>query len=99
MSSSPLLSPVLDLAMKSATARRTAVAVMTALGVAAAGVGVWVANPIPGPMLRRDAGLGVTIEDRHGVPLRSTRAVDGSDTRWVLYDRVDPDLINAFVAV
>ena len=50
-------------------------------------------------MLARDASLGVSIEDRHGVALRSTRAGDGSDARWVAYDRVDPDLINAFVAV
>ena len=29
---------------------------------------------VPSSVLARDAGLGVTIEDRHGVPLRSTRA-------------------------
>jgi penicillin-binding protein 1C len=50
-------------------------------------------------MLDPGGALGLTIEDRHGVPLRSTRAADGSDARWVVYDRIDPDLINAFVAV
>ena len=62
-------------------------------------VGLWVAFPVPAPRLVRDGPLGVTDEDRHGIPLRSTRATDGSDARWVTYDRVDPDLINAFVAV
>src|SRR5688572_6988011 len=91
--------PARALAVKPATVRRIAVAVIAAGGVAAGGVGMWIAVPIPSSVLARDAGLGVTIEDRHGVSLRSTRAVDGSDARWVAYDRVDPDLINAFVAV
>jgi len=61
--------------------------------------GIWLGRPISAAVLSRDGGLGLTIEDRHGVALRSARAVDGSDARWVTYDRVDPDLINAFVAV
>jgi penicillin-binding protein 1C len=69
---------------------------VVALGIAAI---AWIARPIPASMLSRDGALGVTVEDRHGVPLRSTRAADGSDARWVVYDRIDPDLINAFVAV
>jgi penicillin-binding protein 1C len=79
--------------------RRVVVVLVTALG---AGVGVaaaWMAWPIPAASLAPDPGLGITIEDRHGMPLRSTRAADGSDARWVVYDRIDPDLINAFVAV
>src|SRR5688572_29949692 len=79
--------------------RRTFLAVVATLGIAIIAVGLWVAFPIPAPVLARDAALGVTVEDRHGIPLRSTRAADGSDARWVTYDRVDPDLINAFVAV
>ena len=94
-----LFAPARAVAVKPATVRRMAVAVIAALGVVVGGVGMWVAVPIPSSVLARDAGLGVTIEDRHGVPLRSTRAVDGSDARWVAYDRVDSDLINAFVAV
>jgi penicillin-binding protein 1C len=69
------------------------------LGVMVGAAGIWASRPIPASLLSRDGALGVTIEDRHGVPLRSTRASDGSDARWVVYDRVDPDLINAFVAV
>ena len=70
-----------------------------ALGVMLAAAGTWISRRIPASMLAPDAALGVTIEDRHGVPLRSTRAADGSDARWIVYDRIDPDLINAFVAV
>jgi len=73
--------------------------VAATLGVAAIAVGVWLARRVPPGVLSRDGAPGVTIEDRHGIPLRSTRARDGSDVRWVVYDRVDPDLINAFVAV
>jgi penicillin-binding protein 1C len=79
--------------------RRTSVAVVATLGIAIIVAGLWVAFPIPAPLLARGGALGVTVEDRHGIPLRSTRAADGSDARWVTYDRVDPDLINAFVAV
>src|SRR5215467_4636767 len=50
-------------------------------------------------MLARDGGQGVTIEDRNGIVLRSTRADDGSNARWMPYGQIDPDLINAFVAV
>ena len=70
-----------------------------ALGAVAVGTGVWISRPIPVTLLSADGALGLTIEDRNGVPLRSTRAADGSDARWVVYDRVDPDAINAFVAV
>ncbi|WP_158509010.1 penicillin-binding protein 1C [Gemmatirosa kalamazoonensis] len=31
--------------------------------------------------------------------LRATRAADGTDASWVPYDRIDPDVITAFVAV
>ena len=69
-----------------------------ATGVAAVTGAIWIALPISSS-LTRDGGQGVTIEDRNGIPLRSTRAGDGSKARWVPYDRIDPDLINAFVAV
>ncbi len=60
---------------------------------------VFVALPLSPDILAFDATRGVTIEDRHGVVLRNTRADDGSNARWVSYDRIDPDVINAFVAV
>ena len=78
---------------------RLAVGVAGTLGIATVVTGIWIARPVPTLLVTREAGLGVTVEDRHGIPLRSTRAADGSDARWVAYDRIDPDLINAFVAV
>ena len=58
----------------------------------------WIAWP---PALELDGAerSAITIEDRHGLTLRSTRAADGARARWVPFDRIDPDLINAFVAV
>ena len=80
-------------------AKRLMLRGVLALGIAALAAGSWIVRPIPPSMLARDGALGLTIEDRHGIALRSTRAADGSDARWVAYDRIDPDLINAFVAV
>jgi penicillin-binding protein 1C len=68
-------------------------------GAAVVGIVAWILLPIPASMLARDAGEGVTIEDRNGVVLRSTRSQDGSNARWMAYEGIDPDLINAFVAV
>jgi len=47
----------------------------------------------------RRAGGAVTLEARNGLMLRSTRTAEGNRERWVPYDRIDPDVINAFVAV
>ena len=58
---------------------------------------VWIAWPLPSLAPSR-SGQGLTIVDRNGLTLRSTRASDGSQTRWVSYDQIDPDIINAFVA-
>ena len=58
----------------------------------------WIAWP-PSLALNASEHDAVTIEDRHGLPLRSTRTTDGARARWVPFDRIDPDLINAFVAV
>ena len=68
--------------------------------LAIVGVGVWVALPVADTLTAQRAALdAVTIEDRNGVTLRSARAMDGSRARWVPYDQIDPDVINAFVAV
>ncbi|MEO8621348.1 MAG: penicillin-binding protein 1C [bacterium] len=60
---------------------------------------IWIALPIPASVMARANSRALTIVDRHGVPLRSTRSADGSQKRWIAYERIDPDLINAFVAV
>jgi len=84
------------------TRARVQLGVKIAAGLLAASIiatVAWIAMPIPSSMLARDGGRGVTIEDRNGIALRSTRAGDGSNARWIPYNQIDPDLINAFVAV
>jgi penicillin-binding protein 1C len=61
--------------------------------------GIWTCWPISSARLSDSPSQGVSVEDRNGVSLRTTRAGDGSQARWVSYERIDPDLINAFVAV
>jgi penicillin-binding protein 1C len=68
-------------------------------GVAAIGLLGWIALPVPAELLAPPAQQALTIEDRHGNPLRSTRADDGSLAQWVSLDDMDPDLPRAFVAV
>lgn len=59
----------------------------------------WVAWPLPASVTARADGVALTVVDRNGLPLRATRSADGSQERWVPFDRIDPDAINAFVAV
>jgi penicillin-binding protein 1C len=81
--------------------RRARIAAAGGLTAAAAMVvgGIWICWPLPRAMLNDAATQGVSIEDRNGMALRATRTSDGSQARWIPYDRIDPDLINAFVAV
>lgn len=79
--------------------RRCAIAALGAAAAACTALAVWIALPLPANTIGFDGGRGVTIEDRNGTALRNTRAADGTNSRWVSYDRVDPDLINAFIAV
>ncbi len=69
------------------------------LGSVTAILGFWVARPLPPELLAPARQQSLTIEDRHGVLLRSTRAGDGSLTTWVPLAQMDPDLPRAFVAV
>jgi penicillin-binding protein 1C len=71
----------------------------TVLVLAVLGVASWVAQPIPASLLAPEARQTLTIEDRHGLVLRSTRAADGNLVRWVPLTEMDPDLLRAFVAV
>src|SRR5205085_457216 len=74
------------------------VACGASLGAAALGVAVWIALPLPATA-RTIADESVTILDRNGLALRSTRTTDGRHARWVPYDQIDVDVINAFVTV
>ncbi len=68
------------------------------LSLAAITLALWLDRPLPPALL--DAGApGLVLLDRAGLPLRSTRAGDGSLRRWVPLGDLDPDVIAAFLAV
>jgi penicillin-binding protein 1C len=74
-------------------------AVLTMLSTAiAVGTAVFVALPLPPAMADPAPVAGVTLVDRHGAPLRTTRHVDGSRGRPVTLDEVDPQLVLAILA-
>ena len=59
----------------------------------------WVSLPIPAEMIAPIAAPSVTLTDRNGVVLRTTRAADGSRARWMPIAEIDPRLVTAFIAV
>lgn len=78
--------------------RLVMVTAMMACGVVLA-VAAWVAMPMPRALLARRPAPAVTLEDRNGLVLRTTRAADGSRTSWMPLGEMDSKLITAFVAV
>ncbi len=67
--------------------------------VAAATIGGWILLPLPAGLIAPVARPAAEITDRHGLPLRITRAADGSLARWMPLAEMDPDLIAAFLAL
>jgi penicillin-binding protein 1C len=59
----------------------------------------WISWPLPDAMTAPVVSPAVVVADRDGVPLRGTRAGDGTRARWVIIADLDPDLITAFIAV
>jgi penicillin-binding protein 1C len=69
---------------------------LAALVAAAAG---WIAWPLDPSFTLPPAATSLVIEDRHGLVLRTTRAPDGSRGGWLPLGEMDPQLIQAFVAL
>ncbi|HEU4560757.1 MAG TPA: penicillin-binding protein 1C [Longimicrobium sp.] len=61
-------------------------------------VGVWIALPLPRGTAATAPVPRLVLEDRGGLPLRSTRAQDGSRGGWTPVAEIDPRLIQAFVS-
>jgi penicillin-binding protein 1C len=59
----------------------------------------WIASPLPQALLAPSRVESLMIEDRHGLPLRGTRAGDGTLAEWVTLERMAPVLPRAFVAM
>src|SRR6266550_1124412 len=71
-------------------ARRKLIMAATALGVAAA-LPASLRDPGPVP--------SVTLEDRNGQVLRTTRSTEGSRGGWIPLAELDPKILQAFLAV
>ncbi|HKU62737.1 MAG TPA: penicillin-binding protein 1C [Gemmatimonadales bacterium] len=78
--------------------RQAAATVLAAVAAAALAAAAWVSRPVPIELLRSGLEPGTVLRDREGRVLRDARAVDGTRRRWVPLDRMDPDLLAAFLA-
>jgi len=91
---------VVALAANGTMTKRTIWASLISLaGGALALAWAWIGRPLPARLLAPSRTQSLTIEDRHGVLLRSTRAGDGSLATWVPIGQMDPALPRAFVAI
>ena len=54
--------------------------------------------PLPDGLLNRPALATLDLTDRAGAPLRTTRSTDGSLSRWLSLEEIDPEILVAFVA-
>jgi penicillin-binding protein 1C len=70
---------------------------MTSLAVTAA-VTIWVHLPLPAGFVARPVDEAVTLLDRSGLDLRTTRADGGARRSWLPIAELDPDLLITFVA-
>ena len=58
----------------------------------------WIALPLPTDIAYPSPVTSVTLLDRNGLPLRTTRSAAGTRGGWLSIDEMDPDVIRAFVA-
>lgn len=71
-------------------------------GVAAAlfaGLALWVAAPLPRGLIAAQPIPVITLEDREGRVLRTTRSTEGARGGWVSLAELDPKLAQAFVTM
>jgi penicillin-binding protein 1C len=54
--------------------------------------------PLPDELANPQPVPSMTLLDRHGLPLRTTRSPEGTRAGWLPIDQMDPDVIRAFVA-
>src|ERR1041385_1822150 len=81
-----------------AARRRGVKALVTILASSFAIAYAWTWLPLPPTLLVPPTIPALTLTDRHGAVLRTTRAEDGSRARWLRLEEIDPDLLAAFVA-
>ena len=81
------------------TRRSVAVATIAIAGAGAIATAAFIAWPLPRALTAPIAQPALTLTDRDGVVLRTTRAADGSRARWIPIADIDAKLIAAFVAM
>jgi penicillin-binding protein 1C len=59
---------------------------------------LFVMLPLPEGLLTRPALATLDLTDRAGAPLRTTRTAEGSLSRWLSLEAIDPEILVAFVA-
>lgn len=79
-------------------ARRTAGAAAGGIGLMGVAAGIWICLPLPEGTVVTAPVPRLVLEDRGGLPLRATRAEDGSRGGWTPVAEVDPRLIQAFIS-
>lgn len=60
---------------------------------------IWIAAPLPRAMADPGPVPTLVLLDRHGLPLRATRAAEGSRGGWTSLAELDPKVLQAFLAV
>jgi penicillin-binding protein 1C len=78
---------------------RVATVFAAAAAAAALGAAAWIASPLPEGVTDPGSVPSLTIYDRHGLVLRTTRAPDGSRGGWIDLAEIDPDVLRAFIAM
>ncbi|HEY0811239.1 MAG TPA: biosynthetic peptidoglycan transglycosylase, partial [Longimicrobiales bacterium] len=58
----------------------------------------WMLWPLPNELAHPQPIASVTLLDRNGLPLRTTRSPEGARAGWLPIEQMDPDVMRAFVA-
>ncbi|HET7460199.1 MAG TPA: penicillin-binding protein 1C [Longimicrobium sp.] len=78
--------------------RWTAGGAAVLVGGSLVAAGIWIALPLPEGTTPTAPVPRLVLEDRGGLPLRATRAADGSRGGWTPVAEVDPRLVQAFIS-
>ncbi|UCF18813.1 MAG: penicillin-binding protein 1C [Gemmatimonadota bacterium] len=85
--------------MKPARSGRALLALAAAAIFCCLAVATWVAWPMPPDVSDPGPVPSLALLDRNGLPLRTTRAPDGSRGGWIALADIDADVLRAFLAV
>ncbi len=85
--------------MKRALASRVLAALAAAVVICCLAVATWIAWPLPPEVGEPGPVPSLALQDRNGLPLRTTRAPDGSRGGWIALADIDADVLRAFLAV